>query len=317
MGLDVIHANSQQDNNTLGNQLPEGVDAQQVQRIAENCDDQNADDDTADLADTAAEGGTAQNDSCDGVGLVAVTQSGLAGVHTGAVDDTCECSQEAGDGVDDHQNLVYIDAGEAGSVLVAANSVDPAAQLGLAQNQPDDDDEEDGVEDGDGDLTDVAVTQEVEGRVVAADGQTVGIDINQAAADLLSCHGDDEGRDVHFGSDGAVDEANQHADGKTHQDCYGDGQLTCCDGAGAEGTGQSHDGAHRQVDTAGDDNQAHTQSQVTVGEQLTQNVQNVAAGQETVIEQGNDHTQGEEANENTQILFEILLYTFGKSFHIA
>jgi hypothetical protein len=139
----------------------------------------------------------------------------------------------------------------------------------------------------------------------------------EAAADLLGCHGDDEGSDVHLGGDGTVDKANQNADGQTHEDSYGDGQLTGCDGAGAESTGQRHDSAHRQVDTAGDDNQAHTQSQVTVGEQLTQNVQNVAAGQETVIEQGNDHTQGEEANENTQILFEILLYTFGKSFHIA
>lgn len=80
--LDIINEDRDQNNKTLDDILPEGVNIQQVESVIEYTDDESADDGTTDFTNTATHAGSAKNDSRDRVHLGTFTSCWLTGEHT-------------------------------------------------------------------------------------------------------------------------------------------------------------------------------------------------------------------------------------------
>ena len=123
-----------------------GVHRQEVQTGEDDLQQQNADDGTADLADAADEGDTADDTGRNGVSLIVQAGGGVDGGDTGGIHETGDAVEHTGH--DEHQDdgLGDIDAGDVGSLFVGAYSIHILAEGRLVPDHPDNGGDNGGVQ---------------------------------------------------------------------------------------------------------------------------------------------------------------------------
>lgn len=204
-----VDVHGEEDDHALDHILPEGVDAQEVHAVGEGAHDEHADHGAADGALAAQHGGAAQDGGGDGLHLLAVTGSRLAGEHPGRQHHPADARQHAGIAVGEKQDAPVIDAGKARRLPVAAHGIDVPPHPGAVEQIHREDDDDNRVDHLDGHPPDEQRAQVVKFRVHGADRGAGGVDVGKAAGHLHHGQGDDEGGQRRGGDDEAVEHAAQ------------------------------------------------------------------------------------------------------------
>ncbi len=236
----------------------------------------NAEEGTYDASASAENTGAAEDDGGDDVEFEPHAGGGLGGVIACGVIDRDDARHKPGERVDGKFHPVNLESGEAGGGFVVTDGIQFSAERSFGEDDGHDDgkSDEDPTRDGDGVPVGMAqiVPREKAGlpqpseaggeagvdrsRVVEG-GETEAEALGDAAEGGEGCEGDDEGVDVEFGDEEAVDRAAENA---------GD------DGGGRGGPdrpvselvehahhdrGEGHGGADGKIDAAGDDDEGH------------------------------------------------------------
>ena len=112
------------------------IDLQHNQAVIDNAEDQDACQNTGYAADTAGVGGAAYGSRSDSVQLV--VQAGVGRVSrtcTACQQDTCNSRTNRAPYINHDEVLFYIDASNAGSLIVAADGIHVFAEAGLRQQE--------------------------------------------------------------------------------------------------------------------------------------------------------------------------------------
>ena len=132
---DDVQSHGQNDQAALDDQLIVGGEAQDVQCVTHDADNDGADDGTQDRTGTAGSGVTANHDSGDGVHFIAGTCGGVTGSNTGAQNDTCQACQQTGDGIVSNTIELHTDTAHLSSVHIVTDEAELTTILGLADNE--------------------------------------------------------------------------------------------------------------------------------------------------------------------------------------
>ena len=126
---------------TTGNILPVGRNLDHGQTGVECLNQKNTQEHAGDGADTANHGNAAQVSCGDGVEVQVGRCGRVAGVHTTSQDDTGKAGEHGGHQISDILDTGGVDTCQTGSFLVATDSKNGAAELGLGQDKAEDDEE--------------------------------------------------------------------------------------------------------------------------------------------------------------------------------
>ena len=196
----------------------------------------NADNDTSDLTDAAHEGHAADDAGRDGVQLIVQAGVGRVGADTCALDEAGKTIHSAGQGENAHRHAEHIDAGNSGGLLIGAQSEHVLAKGGLVPDEPHDRRQHDGEQHivGDGrtaDAEQAALDKAGVGRVQVGDSHTLVVallDIQKqhGVEDQLGAQSHDEGVQLEFCHEEAVEAADRRADEHGKHNDHGNGQST-------------------------------------------------------------------------------------------
>ena len=141
--LGKVDGHSDSDDDAFDNLLPHRADADELQAILDNGEDQHAADDAADGTDTTVQRYAANHASCDGVCFIAVAVVVRCTCGSGCFQDAADAVHEGSEDEDQHDGLEYVDAGNDSRFTVAADRVNVLAKGGLIQDKPNGNGEED------------------------------------------------------------------------------------------------------------------------------------------------------------------------------
>src|SRR6267378_3873818 len=129
--LALVEDHGADDDPAFDDRLPVRRDVDEVESVVEHADDQRAHDGAGDGADAAGgERGPTDHRRGDSVELVAHSQTRLARADARGDDQAGQSGEHAGVGVDEDLVATYVDAGDPGRLLVAADGVDVFSELG-------------------------------------------------------------------------------------------------------------------------------------------------------------------------------------------
>src|SRR5690554_6894716 len=175
--LEEVHVDSDQDYHTFHDVLPEGVDSQQIETIAQNTDNQSSDHRTANLTDTATHTRSTEYYGSNSIHLSSLTCSRLTAEHTGSEYDTGNRRHETTEQVCEEENPTVLDAAELCSSRVTTHCIDMPTQFRFGHDQHRCRHDDHQVDDRHGDLSNVSRTDEVERIGHDSDRLSSGIDI--------------------------------------------------------------------------------------------------------------------------------------------
>ena len=242
--------------------LPEGVDAEKAQAVADDFDEGSPDERPRCRAHSAGQGSAADNRRGNDLEFKAGADVGGDGPQPAGLNNAGNARRKGGNHVNRNLDRAHRNAGEPGCMFIAADGIDIAAKPGPAQDKAGDQRQYDHVKHRIGNA---------EKPGAAAQGQKqvmVGPELEhhsvsrghhgQASGNGEHPKGHHKGRHAHIGNEYAVDQANQKGGGN----CRGDAYLNAI--ARMHGDAQNHAAqdkhrAHRQVDAAGDDDERHPQ----------------------------------------------------------
>ena len=92
----AVRKNRNQDDHCLDDGLIVGRNAQDVQSVVQNRDDEDADEGAPDAAAAAVHAGAAQRNGSDGIQLISVAQGGLCGIQSGQKNQSRQSCHAAG-----------------------------------------------------------------------------------------------------------------------------------------------------------------------------------------------------------------------------
>ena len=96
-----------EDDHTLNDVLPVDIQMHQGQAVGDDTDNEHTDDDTGGSAGTTIHGRSAKHAGCDSICLSTDGGGRLSGFQLRGKDDSCECTEETGEGP--HQDLDLLD----------------------------------------------------------------------------------------------------------------------------------------------------------------------------------------------------------------
>ena len=147
--LDVllrVHGNGKYDDQALDDILDVGVDVHIDKTVADDLENQNAGNDTADFTDAAAHGDTADHTGCDCVKLIALAEIVGGAAGAACVEEACKGVGKTGDDIDQKRDNADVDAGNDGSFTVAADGEHIAPETRAVPQHPEQNGDDDCIE---------------------------------------------------------------------------------------------------------------------------------------------------------------------------
>ena len=299
--------------------LPRGLQAAVGKAGLEDGHDEHADERSDHRAGAAGHGRAADDDAGDTVHFLACAGArGNGGVGCG-IEQGAHADEEAGERVDRDLPVVDLDAGQAGRLLVGADGVDVAAELGLMQDERCDDEESEQPERADREASDTEQLRADEDLFEpAADfggggGPCLGLHLGDDGAETgghhLRTEGRDEGGQLELGDQNAVGKAERDADEQRQDDCKDQGPalLEC---VAAQQRRAHHDRAERQVDAAGDDDERHAEGHEADIVAGFENILDRIERQEVIAEDRKHNIQNDQRGRRKQLLHIQLFLTY-------
>ncbi len=275
---------------SLHDLLVGGIDAEQIERVADGLEQHHADDGPPDCTFTPEDAGTAHDHRGDGRQFQANADVCLGGAGAARRQDAGESGADAGHDVGEGLDRTDSDPDETGCFRVPADGVQGSTQRGASQCQPED--QRDGSEDPHGHLC----AQKGLGseRLVLAVGdghdEAAGNEQGNAAEHDACGERPDEGIDPGRAHDQRVESTEQ----RTY--CYPHGNSeprVDCSHLGRHDRGQREHGSRRQVEDPRNDAEGHPDRDQSQGSGLIEEVQPVPLGQEAIALGGHSYHEPE------------------------
>lgn len=252
-------------------------------------------------------------DTADNTGRHSVHFIGVAGFHVshgglGRQDKTDDVGAESADHIGFGSGHKDIDTGELGCIHIGSDGINVSAGPGLGHNEEGGEENDDGDPEGIVDAQGLAVVEEVlEGlaRFFANTGSngvrvSVVVDhVGDAAADKHGAQGGDEGRNLVFTNQNAVNNADDDAGQEGDEDGHDD-----ADALGHQGTGDhsrhGDDGSDGQVNVSGNQDDGLTHADQEVLRHGPEKVHNVGPLKNIGINQSKDDHQNAPGHKGQQ-----------------
>ena len=297
LGPHDVQNDGEEDQNALGDDLPVGVGAQQVEAVVDHADDKAADQRAQHVCTAAGERGAADDDSRDGIHLGVLAGRDLRGSRAGGEDDRGNGDIDAHCHVDAQTHFFSVDAGHARRFGVTAHRDGMTAKHGAGEQDIHDEHHQGHDVDRHRDGADIALPEEHKAGGQVGDRHHFGDEVSAA---LVHRHGgqrDDEGGQVKQGDDRGVQRAAQRAGDDAHEDGHRHRQ------AGLHGF--AHDDAHKahhaadgQIHVAGAQHQREAGAHDRAVGDLAHHVEQVVGGEENGGGECHDQDQRQQDEES-------------------
>src|SRR5918998_33657 len=258
---ELVEVHGRDQHGSDGDLLPEGLDADDDEAVAEHGRDEDADDGAEDRPDTAEQAGAADHDRRDGVEVVGRVAADGGGAEARQTQEACQAGQRAAEAVDLDQVAVDVDARAPHGLLVGADRVRVAAEARLGEHDRRDQRDDRGDDRQVGHLVEQPPgtdrLDQLEGDVALVDAAG---DQQRGAERHAECaERDDERRDLGLGDEEAVEDPPGHAREDRHDAPDGDhAPVVAPDPVHDLGRDHAREHEHRadrQVDAGGDDDE--------------------------------------------------------------
>ena len=272
--------------------LPEGVDAEKAQAVADHFDEGSANDGARCRAHAACKGSAADNRCGNDLKLKARANVGGDRPQPAGLNDAGNACRKGGNHVNRNLDRAHGNAGQSRCMFIAADGIDIAAKPGPAQDKAGDQRQNDHVKHRIGNAEEpgaaaqcqqqIMVGPELEHHRVARGhhGQASG------NGEHAKCH--HKGRHADIGDEYAVNKANQKGRGNCRGDAHFNA-VTRMHGDTQHHATETEHRAHRQVDAAGNDDERHAQGDDGHEGDVARDVVEVLRGVEGVRVQGQEH----------------------------
>lgn len=129
-----IERNSHNDDNALDEVMVDGINAEKLESVCQNADEQCAQHGSLNRTCAASERYAADNNSREHVVLIALCLRGRCLLVHAGEDETAECAHDSADDVGDDDDLLDIDAAQLCAFLVSSDTVDVASVYCFVKN---------------------------------------------------------------------------------------------------------------------------------------------------------------------------------------
>ena len=245
-----VESDRRQHDNSFGDELDIGTPAGQLHAVGEDGHDQDACDDAGELSFTASDRDAAKKDAGDDGELRTRSRSGMGGTDPRYQHDRAQGDEESLEEANHQLRLRDVDAGESGGFFIATQGVNVSAVVGLVQEDRHDDDEDEGQQDGKRQGSDIALGDELEGRIETA--EVLGFRDREGDAVVYGHRADGHHQqgDLQLERQDSVDLREDDAFNDRNQQYQRCGHAQFLDQQAHRDADQRHLVAHRQVDLA-------------------------------------------------------------------